>query len=141
MVDEQTFEQKVDNDLVVLSDPLSQEIVQSQIESTKRELSDFERAREDKEKAKARYIEQAKVHQRARQIVLEGFSKKPEAIEWAYEENPEYWTIQKQMAAWKFEAEDKVDESTIKRFDYDLATIDEQIKNCNIKLTRLMSKE
>lgn len=141
MENETKFEQKVDNDLVVLSDPLSQEIVQGQIESTKRELADFEKARENKLKAKERYIEQAKVHKEARAVVLEGFKKLPSAHEWEYENNPRYWQLQRQMAVWKFEAEDKVDESTIARHDKEVEIIDEQIKHCTLKLEKLMKKE
>jgi CII-binding regulator of phage lambda lysogenization HflD len=141
MENEKPFEQKVDNDLVVLSDPLSQEIVQGQIESTKRELADFEKARETKVKGKERYIEQAAVHKRAREVVLKGFKKLPTSFDWEYEQDPEYWELQRQMAVWKFESEDKLDESTVARHDKEIEIIDEQIKHCTLKLEKLMKKE
>lgn len=123
-----------------INDDIGATIKQGQIDSLTRELKQYTDALEAKAKNKEDYMRQAETAKRVRDLQAKHFRKLPSQIQWEFETLPEYWELQDKLIADKHRQENHMDESTIKRFDYEIAELNKRIADTKDALDKLTAQ-
>ena len=122
---------------VEIKDDIGKQILAGQKESLTREIAQYEEAIVEKQKGRDNYEEQARIARRARELQAAGLRKVPEHVVWEYEKNPEFWECQDKLVAFKHRQENQLDESTLKRYDYEIEDLKKRIADSQDALDRL----
>ena len=119
-----------------VDDEIGQQIGERQIEVIQQELDsvflpNLERAR----KGKARMEEQWEVDKRIYELTIDGFKTCQPRM--AFEENPEYWELQKQKQQWKFDQEIHQHKAMMEQYAQKEAELLENIETARATLKEL----
>jgi len=119
-----------------VDDQIGKEMLDRQIEVLKDELYNvFIPNLEKGRNGKTRMAEQWEVDKRLYEITLAGF--RTCAPKMQFEENPEFWELQKKKQQWKFDQEIHQHEAMMREYDKKEAQLTEHIATAKAKLKDL----
>jgi hypothetical protein len=121
------MQETTDMTKVEIKDDLGATIEKGQLESLSREMEQYKKAIETKKADKADFERQVVTAKRIREIQIANLRKVPQHIVWEYEKLPEFWELQEKLLADKHRSENFMDDSKLKRFDFEIEDITKRI--------------
>ena len=124
-------------DKMKVKDNLGQEAEEAYKESLERELEMFKNNLKSEKTGRERYKKQNDRQRKLWAIMMSDYEPVEEMVKMKFELNPEFWEIQRTMQQEKIDQEEVMIEGRMKKFDSDIAAIEEQIKEKESRLKEL----